>query len=172
MRGVVYKFVMAALAGGVVAALGAFFLPVRSGLVLDVYLLFLGGIGLLALVRATGVAQPGSTRSPFDRALREPKPRSQRPPDLVRLEQQVALAATTAFDVHYRLRPLVREIASQRLWRRHAVDLEHDQKRAQALLGEDVWELVSPDRLAPDDPFAPGLAPRSMRIVVDDLERV
>jgi hypothetical protein len=140
--------------------------------VLDVYLLFLGGVGLLALVRATGVAQPGSAGSAFDQALREPKPRPQRPPELVRLEQQVALAATTAFDVHYRLRPLVREIAAQRLWRRHAVDLEHDQERAQSLLGEDVWQLVSPERPVPGDPFAAGLDARSMRLIVEDLERV
>jgi hypothetical protein len=172
MRGVVYKFSVAALAGGIVAAFVVFFLPVRPGLVLDVYLLFLGGVGLLALVRTTGVAQPGSARSPFDRALREAKPRPQRPPELVRLEQQVALAATTAFDVHYRLRPLVREIAAQRLWRSHAVDLEHDQKRAQSLLGEDLWNLVSPTRPVPGDPFAAGLDARSMRLIVEDLERM
>ena len=172
MKVVIYKFSMAALAGGLVAAFVVFFLPVRPGLVLDVYLLFLGGVGLLALARTTGVAQPGSARSPFDRALREPKPRPQRPPELVRLEQQVALAATTAFDVHYRLRPLVREIAAQRLWRRHAVDPERDQKRAQSLLGEDLWNLVSPDRPVPGEPFAPGLDARSMRLIVEDLERV
>jgi hypothetical protein len=84
----------------------------------------------------------------------------------------VALAATTAFDVHHRLRPIVREIAAQRLWRRHAVDLEHDQERAQSLLGDDVWELARHDRPAPSDPFAPGLEIGSMRLVVEELERV
>jgi hypothetical protein len=172
VKGVVYKFSVAVVGGGLIAAFVAFFLPVGSGLVLDVYLLFLGGVALLALVRTTAVAQPGSARSPFDRALREPKPRPQRPSDLLRLEQQVALAATTAFDVHHRLRPIVREIAAQRLWRRHAVDLEHDQKRAQSLLRDDVWELARHDRPAPGDPFAPGLDVGSMRLVVEELERV
>jgi hypothetical protein len=140
--------------------------------VLDVYLLYAGAVTLLALARATGVAQPGSGRSPFELALRPPKPRSERPPGLVVLEQQLALAVTTAFDVHFRLRPIVRDVAAQRLWARHAVDLESATERAESLLGPEVWELARPDRTPPPEPFAPGLGVRGIEQVVARLEQV
>jgi hypothetical protein len=172
VKAVVWSFCVALLGAAFVAGLAAVFLPLSPGLVLDLYLLFVGGITLLALVRAVRVAQPGSGHSPFELALRPIRPRPQRPPDLVRLEQRLALAVTTAFDVHFRLRPAVRDVAAQRLWARHAVDLETDPERAQALLGAGVWELARPDRLPPPDPFGPGLGVRGIEQVVAELEQV
>jgi hypothetical protein len=172
VKAVVWSFCVAVLGGAFVAGLAAVFLPLSPGLVLDLYLLFVGGITLLALVRTTGVAQPGSGHSPFEVALRPIRPRPQRPPELVRLEQRIALAVTTAFDVHFRLRPAVRDVAAQRLWARHAVDLEAHPDRAQALLGASVWELARPDRPPPADPFAPGLGVRGIERVVGELEQV
>jgi hypothetical protein len=172
MKAVVWSFCFATVGGALAAGFVAFFLPLSPGVVLDVYLLFLGGITLLALVRTMRVAQPGSGDSPFELALRPIRPRPQRPPELVRLEQRIALAVTTAFDVHFRLRPAVRDVAAQRLWARHAVDLETHPERAQALLGADVWELARSDRPPPGDPFAPGLGVRGIERVVAELEQV
>jgi hypothetical protein len=172
VKAVVWSFCVAVLGGAFVAGVAAVFLPLSPGLVLDLYLLFVGGITLLALVRTTRVAQPGSGHSPFEVALRPIRPRPQRPPELVRLEQRIALAVTTAFDVHFRLRPAVRDVAVQRLWARHAVDLEARPDRAQALLGAGVWELARPDRPPPADPFAPGLGVRGIERVVGELEQV
>jgi hypothetical protein len=171
MRAVVWSFVVAVLAGGLGAVFAASLLPVEAALVLDLYLLFLGGVTLLALARTTSVAQPGSGRSPFDLALRPAKPRSERPPELERLEQQLSLAATTAFDVHYRFRHVVREVAGQRLWAHHSVDLEADASRAESLLGAEVWDLVRPDRPPPADPFAPGLGLVGIEAVITELEQ-
>ena len=170
MRAVLWSFFGAVLVGGLVAGFVALILPVRSALVLDLYLLFLGGVALLALVRATRVAHPGSERSPFESALRPSKPRSRRPSELVRLEQRLALAASTAFDVHYRLRPVVREIAAERLWSKHAVDLDGEASRAEPLLSREIWELVRPDRPPPIDPFARGLGLAGIEAVVAELE--
>jgi hypothetical protein len=172
LRTVVWSFAAAVLGGGLVAAVVVFLTSVREGLVLDVFLLYLGAVTLLALVRATSVAQPGSSSSPFDAALRPIEPRSERPEELVRLERRIGLAQTTAFDAHYRLRPVVREIAAQRLWARHAVDLDTDPDRAEALLGADVWELARPDRPPPREPFAPGPGAGGIERVIDRLERV
>lgn len=172
MKAVVWSFCVAVLSGAFVAGLVAVFLPVSTGVVLDVYLLFFGGITLLALVRTISVAQPGSGHSPFELALRPIRPRPQRPPELVLLEQRIALAVTSAFDVHFRLRPTVRDVAAQRLWAKHAVDIETDRDRAQALLGAGVWELARPDRPPPSDPFAPGLGVRGVELVVAELEQV
>jgi hypothetical protein len=172
MKAVIWSFCVAVFGGALVAGFVAVFLPVSAGVILDMYLLFVGGITLLALVRATRVLQPGSGHSPFELALRPIRPRSQRPPELVQLEQRIALAVTTAFDVHFRLRPTIRDVAGQRLWAKHAVDLETHPDRAQALVGADVWELARPDRSPPSDPFAPGLGIPGVERVVAQLEQV
>jgi hypothetical protein len=171
MKGIVWSFGVAVVAGGFVAIFVVALGPIEAAHVLDAYLLFVGAVTLLALVRTTSVAQPGSRESPFELALRPGKPRTERPPELERLERQVALAATTAFDVHYRLRPIVREIATQRLWARHAVDLEADTDRAELLLGAEVWGLARPDRPPPSDPFARGLGLQGIETVITELER-
>jgi hypothetical protein len=170
-RAVIWSFGVAVVGGALAAGVFAIFLPGGNALILDLYLLYLGGITLLALVRMTRVAQPGSAASPFERALRANRGRAQRPPELVRLERQLALAATTVFDVHYRLRPVVREIASQRLWAKHAVDLENEPKRAESLLPAKTWELVRPDRPPPTDRFARGPGFPGIEAVVIELER-
>jgi hypothetical protein len=170
VKTVLWSFGTAVLLGGLVAGFVALTLPVSDELVLDLYLLFLGAVTLLALVRTTRVAHPGSGGSPFENALRPSQPRSHRPPELVRLEHRLALAATTAFDVHYRLRPVVREIAAARLWARHAVDLESEPERAASLLGGEVWELVRPDRPPPPEPFGQGLGLAGIEAVAAELE--
>jgi hypothetical protein len=172
VRAVLWSFSTAVIGGGIVAAFVAFFLPASPEVVLDVYLLFLGAVALLALVRTLRVAQPGSGDSPFERALRPPRLREQRPPELVRLEQHLALSVTSAFDVHFRLRPAVRDVAGQRLWARHSIDLEADTERSEAKLGPAAWELVRPDRPPPPDPFGPGLNLQQIEQVVTELEGI
>ena len=83
----------------------------------------------------------------------------------------MALATGTAFDVHYRLRPSLRAVASGLLLRR-GVDLERSPERARELVGPDVWELIRPDRPAPDDRTAPGLPLAAVERAVGDLERM
>ena len=161
-----------AFVGGVVAGAAVVFTPVRTALVLDVYILFLGGVALRALVDATRPAHGRRSRSAFERAGRAKRRRDDRPPPLARLQDQVALATTAAGDVHVRLRPVLREIAAHRLWTRHAVDLDRAPERARPLLDDAVWEVVRADRPAPRDAFAPGLRPRELAAIVDGLERI
>jgi hypothetical protein len=109
--------------------------------------------------------------SRFDAAFAPTRPARARPASLARVEREVALATGTAFDVHFRLRPLLRTIAAGILLRR-GVDLERRPHRAAALLGPTVWELVRPDRAAPEDRTAPGIPIASVEEAVDDLERL
>ena len=83
----------------------------------------------------------------------------------------MALAAGTAFDVHYRLRPSLRTVAAGLLLRQ-GVDLERAPGRAQELLAPGTWELVRPDRPAPDDRTAPGLPLAEAERAISDLERL
>jgi hypothetical protein len=49
------------------------------------------------------------------------------------------------------------------------------ERRGQSLAPEHVgrwWDLLRPDRPAPDDHFGPGIAEADLRALVDDLERI
>ena len=109
--------------------------------------------------------------SPFDAAFVRRRRTRARPATLARVEREVTLASGTAFDVHYRLRPLLQQLAAGLLLR-HGVDLERSPARSEELLGPRVWELVRPDRAAPDDRTAPGLPVAAIEQAIDDLERL
>jgi hypothetical protein len=76
----------------------------------------------------------------------------------------------TAGDVHFRLRPIVGEIAASRLRAARGLELDADGDAARQLLGPSVWELVRPDRERPADRFGPGLGLAELRQVVEALE--
>jgi hypothetical protein len=129
------------------------------------------GLALIAFLGLVDTAYPRSS-SPFDASLvrhREPTPR---PSSLVRLEREVSMAGSAAFDVHFRLRPTVTELATELLSSRRGIDLRRDPERARAVLGEDVWALVDPDRAAPSDRHAPGIDAAGADRLLTALERV
>jgi hypothetical protein len=89
--------------------------------------------------------------------------------DLARIERAVASGTASAGDLHLRLRPILRDIATDGL-RRHGIELDADPARAQALLAPATWEIVRPGRPAPTDAFARGLPADQLDVVIDDLE--
>jgi len=141
-------------------------------ILLEVYLLGMGGVLLLALVRTTREEEPFADSSDFDRALAEMSRRH--PPDSgeLTLVRDVKQSRSSALHLHVRLRPILREIAAHRVWMRFGVDLDREQERARELIGPNAWELVRPGRLPPDDRLAPGPASAELRVVVDELERI
>jgi hypothetical protein len=173
-RAIVDAVGLAALGGGAVVVIAAFE-PDHTNLAVDAYLLFLGALALLALTRITREATEGP--SEFERAVRPPRRRRAhdepyRLPELARVEREVTLARLGAFDLHVRLRPTLREVAEHRLLSRHGVGLDEEPTRARELLGATAWDVVRPDRPAPEDRHAPGLERRQLREVVDALERL
>ena len=138
---------------------------------LDVYLLGVGGVLLLALVRTTREEGPSTEPSDFDRALAESRRHPSDSGELT-LVRDVRQSTISAFHLHVRLRPILREIAAHRLWMRFGVDLDREQERARELIGANAWELVRPGRLPPSDRLAPGPASADLRVVVDELERL
>jgi hypothetical protein len=146
--------------------------PGDRALATDVFLLFLGGLALAVLVRATATAEsPLLGPSPIELALRErPAPREEIP-ELERVVRTVSMATQTIFDVHYRLRPLLREIARHRLASR-GVDLDASGGAAEALLGPDAWGLVRPDLPRPRHHFERGLELETLSRAVDALEQI
>jgi hypothetical protein len=144
--------------------------PGRRELEFDVYVLVLGALAVLGAVLATRKAFPADEGSALAAALeREPR-RPIRPHELERLEREVTLGTSTAFDLHYRLRPALREIAEQRLADRRGLRLDAGGPEVEDALGAELWELVRPDRQPPVERHARGLDVARLRRIVARLE--
>jgi len=138
--------------------------PGDRPLELHVYVLVLGGMLMTAVVSAVGGAVPQGRGSELGRALAA-KPAPDGPVrELERMQRVVTLSVSNAQDLHLRLLPILRDIAS--------AQLERTGKRpSEETLGR-WWELLRPDRPAPVDRFARGIPEAELRALVADLERM
>lgn len=138
--------------------------PSWRTIVIRLYILLLGVLALFALLTATAERLPSSRRSPFEAALPRGAPPARPLPEVERMKREVALACATAYDLHARLLPHLREIAGARL------------ERAGRSAGPETlgpwWDLLRPGRPEPDDRFAPGIKESELRSLVDELERM
>jgi hypothetical protein len=121
-------------------------------------------------VRGTARLFPPGTPSRIERPRRRQR-KDKRLGELVRIERELEMATQSAFDTHYRLRPLLRELAETRLARR-GVDLDAPGGRAEELLGPDAWELVRPDLVRPAEHHAAGVRLASVDRAVTALEEL
>lgn len=145
--------------------------PDRAERAVHVWLLVVLGLALLTFMGVVRSAYP-STPSPFAASLRQPRVAVERPGALVRLEREVSMAGSSAFDVHYRLRPALVELAAGLLSSRRGIDLEREPDRARAVLADDAWELVRPDRPQPAQRLGAGIDAADLARVVSALEQV
>jgi hypothetical protein len=128
----------------------------------------LGALGAAVCLVALAVRSPADQRV-FESGLRPRVRTVVWPAQLVRLERIVQWSGSSAVDSHTRLRPVLVEIAEVRLTRR-GLRLDRDVAEARRLLGPKAWELVRPDRPAPRDRDAPGLAAGDLEEILDALE--
>lgn len=160
---------------GLVVTLGAAVAAFTAGgafeLVLDIYLLCLGGVVLLALVRATRAHTAPSAASQYERALAAMRATPPDPGELS-LTRDLQLSTSSAFHLHARVRPVLREIAAHRLLARYGVELDAEAARARELVGASAWELVRPDRPPPRDRLSAGPPIGELRRVVEELEAI
>jgi hypothetical protein len=128
-------------------------------------------VAVLAVLVATGAVRALlDTLPPLRRATQaEGSMGADAGGDRERLDRVVSAATSHAGDLHLRLRPILREIASDGL-RRHGVELDAQPQAARRLLAPATWELVRPDRPRPADAFARGVPPKQLDAVLDDLE--
>jgi len=143
--------------------------PGDSGRAVEAYVLFLGAVGTALLAQATSRSFAAPTGSRLAAALAQPREESPRVPELVRLEREVEMAAGSAYDTYYRLRPTLREIASG-LLARGALDLDTGGQAVEELLGADAWSLVRPGVVRPVNHHAPGAPLPVVVRAVDALE--
>lgn len=151
----------------IVLGLGVF----DAATVAAVYVLVVGAQVLLAL---TKLAKEEADLEPslFEQALRGRRDHLLRPPELVRIERELVLGMESAGHLHVRLIPLLRDAAAARLAAKHRIDLDRRPDAARALLGEETWELLRPDRPEPSDRTARGIAQAKLSAVLDVLERI
>jgi hypothetical protein len=147
----------------VVLGLARLLAPGWFELEVDIFILVVGGIALADAVILLRNAYPLEDVPEIAAALeREPEP-PQRPPQLERLERELTMATATAFDLHARLRPQLREIAELRLAAR-------GQRLEEGVLDEELWELIRPDRPPPANRHAEGIPPAELRRAIEALE--
>ena len=164
----------ALVALGVIAlAVVSFVFPGRRHVALDVFILFVGALGLAAGVRATRSASP-DVHGPWlaDELAVPLHVLPQRPAELERLEREVHLSLGSSFYLHHRLRPMLCDVAAHRLLLRHGCNLEERPEDAHLLLGDAAWSWLRPDRVEPKDRWAPGPPLAELTAVVDALERI
>jgi hypothetical protein len=162
------KWGLLVTAGAGVAAIAS---SGAHAIVLDVYLLCIGAVLLLALVRSTRAQVSAQRTSPFDAAVAAMRraPTEMGEPALVR---DLELSTYNAFHFYARLRPLFRDIAAHRLRSRYGVELDAEPARAHELVGSEAWAVVRPDRQPPADRMASGPTIAELRVVVDELEAI
>lgn len=138
--------------------------PGVRGVTLHAYVLLVGGLIMLGVVAAAGEAVPKRHRSEFDRALAEAVRGDKPLHEVERMEREVTLGAATAYDLHVRLLPQLRQIAQARLER-------SGRPMSPETLGR-WWELLRPDRPVPENRHGPGISVAELRALVSDLERM
>jgi hypothetical protein len=171
VKWIVTRAVKVGLAVSVGIGIAAFASPGLGTVLLDAYLLALGGVILLALVRTTRVKAPHDAGSELDRTLIAMRRERTEQPEFS-YESDLEFSTLNAFHLHRRLRPVLREIAAHRLLTKYGVPLDDEPARARELVGPSAWEIVRPDREVPADRRAGGPPLSQLQLVVADLERI
>jgi hypothetical protein len=161
---------LGAVLAGIALIVALVVAPERRPLELDIFVLVVGALTVLtAALAARGSFPVGEGSAIAEALVLEPR-LPVRPPELERTERLLTIATTTAFDLHFRLRPVLREVAGQRLADRQGLRLDSGDPRVLEALGDELWELVRPDRPPPARRFAPGLPPAALRRAIERLE--
>jgi hypothetical protein len=144
--------------------------PLATPRAFAIWIVVVAAIVLLMLVRHSRGGQGLQHAGHFEAALRRRKETPQPPVDLLRMERELELGIADATHAHRRLLPLLRAAATARLDSRHGIELDRRPDAAEALLGEEVWELLRPDRPEPTDRHGPGVPRASVAAVIEQVE--
>ena len=149
----------------------------RRALGFRAYGLLIGLLALRAILGFSVDAGAPPVGSPFEAPRRSPLPLpvrwSGRRRDVSRRTASDHLAASAisqASAFHFRLRPVLRDVADQRLRAKHGIGV--DDAGAAALLGPLAYEHLRSDRPPPDDRRARGIDPAALDTILTTLERL
>jgi hypothetical protein len=133
-------------------------------------------LGEIALVAAAAIGVvvfsrfiPASTTT---RGRRTPAQEPARPDQLLASERVVNSARAMAIHVHASLRPALVEIASRRLAAQGQALERMSDPLGEELLGDQLWEIVRPNRPFPEDRHTSGVTLQDLNAMLDVLERL
>ena len=135
-----------------------------------IWVVLVTALVLVVLIRRSHGSAEREPASRFEQALRGRKRTSSQPEELLRMDRELVLGSADADHSQRRLLPLLRATAAARIAARHGFELERRPEAARALLGEDVWELLRPDRPAPEDRHASGVPRKRIAAVIERVE--
>jgi hypothetical protein len=144
--------------------------PLSTSRALAIWTLLVAAIALAVLVRHTRGGRRTQHASRFESALARQPEKASQPVELLRMERELVLGTANATHAHLRLLPLLRAAAAARLASHHGIELEQRHEGARALVGDDAWELLRPDRPTPTDRHAPGVPREQVVALIERLE--
>jgi hypothetical protein len=164
-------FIVPAAVGGII---GIILAASHEGLglvpVVALVALVLAFVALPLVLRELAHVGAGAELPPYTRVRQELTARGFRGPSLVHTRDLLALAGN-AYDLHFRLRPILIGVVADLLSLRNRIDFHEHPDQAQGHLGPQLWEVVRPDRPVPEGRFSdPGLSPVQLDRLISDLE--
>lgn len=143
----------------------------RTDLVLDALLVFLAGLLAVTAARLTARALPAPS-AVVQRAL-SPRPRpSAQPESLDRIEGLVALAQADQLDLHFRLRPLLADVAAAGYASKGGGESGPLPPAAEGTFSPETWALIRSDRPRPAGPGDRGIPTDRLAGILDELESI
>jgi hypothetical protein len=141
-------------------------------IIAQVAMIAVGVMALAMLLRRLGrrVGRPSS--SPFEAALAPGKESMPVFDEFESIRRTVDGARYSAFDVHFMLRPLLRELAASRLRARRAIELDAQPESASEVLGPEAYALLREGRPAPMNYRRPVMSLREIERIVKVLESI
>jgi len=133
----------------------------RPGYLVGVAVVALTVVELLRSARAPVVPAVASVDNPAGQDRRGVA-------ELVTLEHRLAWGSVDAERFESRVRPLLVQVATERLRLRHGIDHTSHPDRARSIVGDHLWELMT----RPVDPSRVAPGRRELRRIVDRIEKI
>jgi hypothetical protein len=139
-----------------------------AGLVVAFSALAVIGLRILAL----GVPAAPIRRQRRRRRLRHTGPNDSVFPTFEHVSEQVSWAAVSPRHYDMVTRPLLVRLLASRLLDRHGVDLHRHPAEARAIVGDDLWWWLDPDRPVEGSSQPPGVDAGTLTRLVERLEKL
>ena len=131
-----------------------------------------GLVALVILLRQVAGRLPRQRNSPFEAAVQRPGDLTPEVEEFDSIRRTVDGARFSAFDAHFTLRPLLRELAASRLWVRRGIKLDAQPEAASDLLGSEAFAFLRERRPPPSNYRRPVMSVLAIERIVKTLESI
>ena len=156
---------------GVIAALAIAISPTDAQPLVTRLVILVLGVVAVWKVLGRSAAVTASSPERFELDLRQPLVPATEIAGLRSVETDLRMSTASAFGLEFRLKPLLRDLASWRLSRNHGIDLATAPDAARRVLGEPLCDLILPADAFPEFRL-PGAPLDDVQAGLDRLERI